>query len=83
MYAGDVLLSHTVARVVPSALRRLTSVFGMGTGVSAALLPPASLVWPVRPGPFFDNRIRVSNRRLGSASQREGAEEVGVSRTAY
>ena len=34
-----VLLSHTVAHVVPSALEGLTSVFGMGTGVT----PP---VWP-------------------------------------
>ena len=32
---GNVLLSHTVARAVPSALGSLTSVFGMGTGVSS------------------------------------------------
>ena len=32
--SGGDLLSHTVARAVPSALRDLTSVFGMGTGVS-------------------------------------------------
>jgi len=31
---GNDLLSHTVARAVPSALGGLTSVFGMGTGVS-------------------------------------------------
>ena len=31
---GDDLLSHTLARAVPSALRGLTAVFGMGTGVS-------------------------------------------------
>jgi|HubBroStandDraft_1064217.scaffolds.fasta_scaffold49818_2 hypothetical protein len=31
-YAGDHLISHTVARAVPSAQRGLTSVFGMGTG---------------------------------------------------
>ena len=30
--AGDHLISHTVARAVPSAQRGLTSVFGMGTG---------------------------------------------------
>ena len=29
---GGVLLSHTVARAVPSAQKSLTSVFGMGTG---------------------------------------------------
>ena len=31
---GGDLLSHTAARAVPSALRGLTSVFGMGTGVT-------------------------------------------------
>ena len=31
---GNVLLSHTVTHAVPSALKGLTSVFGMGTGVS-------------------------------------------------
>ena len=34
-----VLLSHTVAHVVPSALEGLTSVFGMGTGVAPPVLP--------------------------------------------
>ena len=35
--AGDVVLSHRVAPAVPSALRGLTTVFGMGTGVALAL----------------------------------------------
>jgi len=34
---GNDLLSHTVARAVPSALRGLTSLFGMGRGVSPAV----------------------------------------------
>ncbi len=34
---SDYLLSHPVARIVPSALKDLTSVFGMGTGVSPSL----------------------------------------------
>ena len=34
---GGDLLSHTVARAVPSALKSLTSVFGMGTGGSSLL----------------------------------------------
>ena len=34
---GYVLLSQAVAHQVPSALRSLTSVFGMGTGVSSLL----------------------------------------------
>ena len=32
-----VLLSQAVAHQVPSALKSLTSVFGMGTGVSSSL----------------------------------------------
>ena len=31
---------HTAARAVPSALKSLTSVFEMGTGVTSWLLPP-------------------------------------------
>ena len=37
---GSVLLSQGVAPQVPSALMGLTSVFGMGTGVSPLLSPP-------------------------------------------
>ncbi len=37
---GGVLLSHTASRAVPSALKSLTSVFGMGTGVASSQLPP-------------------------------------------
>jgi hypothetical protein len=37
---GDDLLSHAVAHAVPSALEGLTSVFGMGTGVSPPLWSP-------------------------------------------
>ena len=34
--AGIHLLSHTVSGAVPSAVRGLTIVFGMGTGMSPA-----------------------------------------------
>jgi hypothetical protein len=37
---GSDLLSHSASRAVPSALKTLTSVFGMGTGVSSSPLPP-------------------------------------------
>jgi hypothetical protein len=37
---GGVLLSHVVPHAVPSALKSLTSVFGMGTGVSSSPSPP-------------------------------------------
>ena len=39
---GDFLLSHTLARAVPSGLRGLTAVFGMGTGGSLSLWSPRS-----------------------------------------
>jgi hypothetical protein len=42
--AGGVLLSQGVYPQVPSALAVLTSVFGMGTGVTLPLKPPKSLV---------------------------------------
>jgi hypothetical protein len=41
--SGGDLLSHIVTDAVPSALEGLTSVFGMGTGVSPPPLPPESL----------------------------------------
>ena len=37
---GGVLLSHSVTQAVPSALKSLTAVFGMGTGVTSSLSPP-------------------------------------------
>ena len=40
---GDFLLSHTVTRAVPSAPAGLTSVFGMGTGVTLSTKPPENL----------------------------------------
>ena len=43
MNSGGVLLSHAVSYAVPSALKSLTSVFGMGTGVTSLLLPPKTI----------------------------------------
>jgi hypothetical protein len=34
IYSGDDLLSHDLSVIVSSALESLTSVFGMGTGVT-------------------------------------------------
>ncbi len=42
--SGGDLLSHELAPAVPSALRGLTAVFGMGTGVTPSLWPPENLV---------------------------------------
>ena len=41
---GSDLFSHTFASAVSSALRRFTSVFGMGTGGAASLEPPGSFI---------------------------------------
>ena len=40
MDSGSDLLSRAVSSQVPSALRGLTSVFGMGTGGTLSPLPP-------------------------------------------
>ena len=42
--SGDDLLSRAVSSQVPSALRGLTSVFGMGTGGSLLPLSPEILI---------------------------------------
>ena len=42
--SGDVLLSQGITPQVPSALTGLTSVFGMGTGVTLSLWSPKSVV---------------------------------------
>ena len=39
-FTGDVLFAQIIANSVPSALKGLTSVFGMGTGVSLLLFSP-------------------------------------------
>ena len=49
--SGDVLLSHAVARAVPSALRGLASGFGMGPGVSLSLWSP-KLYGDICPSPW-------------------------------
>jgi hypothetical protein len=42
--SGGDLLSQGVATQVPSALEGLTSVFGMGTGVTPLPLPPETCI---------------------------------------
>jgi hypothetical protein len=38
--SGGVLLSHDLAAIVSSALKDLTSVFEMGTGIAPSASPP-------------------------------------------
>ena len=40
---GNDLLSHTVTHAVPSALKSLTAVFGMGTGGPSSLWSPKKM----------------------------------------
>ena len=48
VYSGDDIFSQAVARQVPSALRSLTTVFGMGTGVTSSLKSPKNCVQQYR-----------------------------------
>ena len=41
---GSDLLSHPVSQAVPSAQYGLTSLFGMGRGVTRTLLPPRKIL---------------------------------------
>ena len=43
---GGHLLSHAVASVVPSAVRGLTFVFGMGTGVAPERIAAKTFRYP-------------------------------------
>ena len=52
--SGSVLFSRAVSSQVLSALRGLTSVFGMGTGGSLSLLPP-EILFPFLPSSFPEN----------------------------
>ena len=72
--SGDVLLSHAVARAVPSALRGLASGFGMGPGVSLSLWSPKLYgdIWLHRSlgerEPYLGNRtVDACTRQLSPA----------------
>jgi hypothetical protein len=59
---GDVLLSQGENPQLPSALRSLTSVFGMGTGVTFSLSPPDYLIFEVIPSKLdYEVKERMSN----------------------
>jgi hypothetical protein len=66
-FPGDVLLSHAVYREVPSGLKGLTAVFGMGTGVAPSLRSPGKLVYKraVRSRSVLLNK-RVAGRSFDS-----------------
>ena len=64
---GGYLLSPFVSKLVPSALKSLTSVFEMGTGVSSFLLPPYILLLS-KPS-IYSKRYFQSNFRVISIGQ--------------
>ena len=65
MESGSDLLSRAVSSQVPSALKGLTSVFGMGTGVTPSLSPPERVneIGAVPNFSGFFSAIRLLNSR--------------------
>ena len=69
--SGSHLLSHAVARIVPSAVKVLTVVFGMGTGVSPSRIATRQIYCceipqsncPSRPLRFLDEGLRPMLRK--------------------
>ena len=70
--SGNDLLSHTIARVVPSALEGLTAEFGMGSGVTPPLWSPE--VYILTSG---------SPAGAGSSSRRCGREVSGLLKQSF
>ena len=64
MESGNVLLSRAVSSQVPSALKGLTSVFGMGTGGSLSPLSPECFVGSVQSLVLLASTPSLYNRSL-------------------
>ena len=60
---GSDLLSHKATLAVPSAVEGLTSVFGMGTGVTPLLWPPGNCLRALRLGAKHTS-VHVVGRNL-------------------
>ena len=69
--SGGVLLSQGHSAQVPSALEGLTSVFGMGTGVTLPLSPPKLVVADQRSARsvLLENSIASTNTRTKFQSE--------------
>jgi hypothetical protein len=65
MNSGGDLLSQGASPQVPSALAGLTSVFGMGTGVTPPLWPPENIA---RTGQIQGRRPALFERSIASTS---------------
>src|SRR5208282_2560890 len=68
---GSDLRSRAVTSAVSSALRGLTSVFGMGTGVTPAVRPPGNLLGHETKS----SHARISNFQIGNLKRQP--KEVG------
>ena len=68
--SGDDLLSRAVTRQVSSAQRSLTTVFGMGTGVTFSLLPPNIVETKSAIFRFDQNRQNIHTLPCFSSSQK-------------
>ena len=64
MESGNVLLSQVVSNQVPSALKGLTSVFGMGTGGSLSPLSPENCEGFVQSFVFLVSAPSLHNRNF-------------------
>ena len=62
--SGNVLLSRLVSKQVPSALKGLTSVFGMGTGGSLSPLSPEFCQGLVQSVVLLASAVSISNHSL-------------------
>jgi hypothetical protein len=61
---GGDLRSHTVTSAVSSAQRGLTSVFGMGTGVTPAAWPPGKWKLELRKWKLEFDELKEANRKF-------------------
>ena len=61
---GDVLLSQGESPQLPSALRSLTSVFGMGTGVTFSLSPPDYVILRVIPSKLDNAEEELQSNQM-------------------
>ena len=71
---GDFLLSHAVSHAVPSAPAGLTSVFGMGTGVTLPTKSPENFFGSGDPAVRRGSRFRLA--QLTDQSPRYGTFEI-------
>ena len=65
--SGDVLLSHDLPVAVPSALKGLTSGFGMEPGISLSLWPPK--LYGVSKSLLIDDSIASAPDRNSGTTQ--------------